>query len=115
MRAIFKKSMNFSQIKCNFKVIKINKKILFKRKINLSVKVIFLFLFIVKYFGLNQKLYQLLIKYNVRASALQKIFSCYVRMCLLAQRSTITALIWRLKNTLQNWQPARFSGWEQLF
>ena len=43
----------------------------------------------VKYFGLNQILYRLLIKYNVRA---KKIF-CFVRMCVPSQRSTIKFLI----------------------
>ena len=52
----------------------------------------FLILLIVKYFGLKGKLHQLLIKYYVRASACEKNFFCCVRMCVLAQRSTITAL-----------------------
>ena len=38
---------------------------------NLSLKV--------KYFGLNEILYQLLIKYNVRANVYKKNFFCYVR------------------------------------
>ena len=57
-----------------------------------ALLIFFLIFSIVKHFELNEKLYQLLIEYNVHASVRGKKFFCYVRMCVLAQRSTITAL-----------------------
>ena len=88
---------------------------LFKCKNKSECKSFFFFVsFYSKIFWVKSNIISIVDKIQ-RASACEKKFFCYVRMCVLAQRSTITALRLRLKNILQNWRAARFFGWLPLF